>query len=148
MNKWNYRYIGLAKEISNWSSCLRRKVGSIITVNNRIVSTGYNGAPSGIQSCKETGECLRRFVGSGESLEKCLAIHAEQNAIAQASRMGISIEDGEIYVTTFPCVNCMKQIIASGIKKIYYLEDYNSPFAKELAEKSNVETIKINLHLN
>ena len=143
MYKWNYRYMYITKEIANWSSCLRRKVGSIITVNRRIVATGYNGAPSGIDSCKERGYCLREKVQSGEKLEECLAVHAEQNAIAQAAKMGISIDNGEIYVTTFPCVNCMKQIIASGIRTVYYLEDYNSPLAKELAKKANISVIKM-----
>ena len=143
MNKWIDRYMNLTKEISKWSSCLRRQVGAIITVDRRIVATGYNGAPSGIMSCKERNQCMRESVNSGEKLDECLAVHAEQNAIAQAAKMGISINNGELYVTTFPCVNCMKQIIASGITRIYYEENYNSPLSYTLAKEANIDIINV-----
>lgn len=141
--KWAKRYMKLAYEISTWTSCFRRHVGAVITVNNRIIATGYNGAPSGIPSCKELGSCLRENSKSGENLDNCLAVHAEQNAISSAARLGVSINNGDIYVTTFPCVSCMKTIIASGIKRIFYSEDYNSPLSISLAKSAGILMYKI-----
>lgn len=141
--KWHKRYINLATEISNWSSCLRRKVGAIITLNRRVVATGYNGAPAGVASCKELNRCLRTNAKSGENLNECVAVHAEINAIAQCSKYGMPIQGADIYITTYPCINCIKMIIASGIKRVFYKEEYNSPLTKQLAEEANVELIKI-----
>ena len=141
--KWHKRYMRLAVEIGSWTSCFRRKVGAIITVNRRIVAAGYNGAPAGVPSCKELGYCLRENCKSGENLDICPAVHAEQNAIASAAKIGVKIENGDIYVTTFPCVSCMKMIIASGIKRIFYKEEYNSPLAIQLASSAGIEMYQI-----
>ena len=76
------------------SSVSNRQIGAVVVMNKRIVATGYNGAPAGIPSCKEKGECMRRRLGipSGQQGQLCYAIHAEQNAIIQAARMGIAID--------------------------------------------------------
>ena len=141
--KWHKRYINLATEISKWSSCLSRNVGAVITLDRRVVATGYNGAPAGVPSCKETGTCLRQDSKSGENLNNCIAVHAEMNAISQCAKYGMPIKGADIYITTYPCINCMKVIIASGIKRVFYKEEYNSPLTKELAEQAKVELIKI-----
>lgn len=143
IDKWNKRYIGLAHQVASWSSCLSRQVGCIITVERRVVATGYNGAPAGIPSCKDLNNCLRRSSPSGENLDNCRAVHAEQNAIAQAAKFGISIKGGDLYVTTYPCTTCMKLIINSGLKRVYYTNEYNSPLAKKLAEEAGIETVQI-----
>lgn len=143
--EWNNRYMGLAKEVATWSSCLSRNVGCILTVGRRVVSTGYNGAPAGCKSCKELGFCLRKGSASGENLETCQAVHAEQNAITQAAKFGISVKGGDMYITTYPCSTCMKLIINSGIKRVFYLEEYNSPLTKKFAEQAGIELIKITL---
>lgn len=145
MDKWILRYMEMAKLVSTWSSCLSRKVGCIITVDRRVVATGYNGAPAGVPSCKETGVCLRKPSPSGENLDQCLAVHAEQNAITQAAKYPGSIKGGDIYVTTYPCVTCMKLIINAGLKRVFYMEEYNSPLAKILAKEANIETVQVNL---
>lgn len=141
--KWHKRYINLAKHISEWSSCLSRKVGAVVTYDRRVIGTGYNGAPAGVPSCKELNHCMREGSKSGENLNQCIAIHAEVNAIAQCSKYGQSTKGADIYITTYPCINCMKVIIASGIKKVFYKEEYNSPLTKDLAEQAKVELIKI-----
>ena len=141
--KWPVRYMRIAYEVANWTSCLSRGVGCVITVDRRLVATGYNGAPSGIPSCKELGYCMRKGSPSGENLEQCLATHAEQNALLQAAKFGISVKNGDLYVTTFPCSTCMKMIINAGIKRIFYCESYNSPLSVELAKHANIELINI-----
>lgn len=142
-DKWHIRYMRIANEVATWSTCLSRKVGCVITKSNRIVATGYNGAPSGVMSCAERGFCIRASSLSGTNLETCLATHAEQNALAQAARMGISVEGGNAYVTTKPCTTCTKLFINSGIKKVFYLEDYNNPLSDELAKEAGLSLIKL-----
>ena len=141
--KWAKRYMSMAHLVAGWSSCLSRRVGCVITVDRRVVATGYNGAPAGIPSCRETGFCLRKNSKSGENLDTCYAVHAEQNAITWAAKSDTAIRGGDLYVTTFPCSTCMKLIIASGIKRVFYGEDYNSPLSRELAEKAGVEIYQI-----
>ena len=101
--KWDKRFIDMAGLVGSWSSCIRenRQVGAVITKNHRIVSTGYNGAPAGVKNCKERGVCLRDqlHIKSGTMLEMCIGMCAEQNAIAQAAKMGVSVDGGTIYVT-------------------------------------------------
>ena len=138
--------MGLAETVAEWSSCFQknRHVGAVVVKDKRILTTGYNGAPSGIESCAERGECLRRVrnIASGTMQEVCYAVHAEQNAIIQAAKLGISLEGATMYVTHQPCVICTRMILNSGIKKVIYKNGYPDPFALELFEKSNVEIIK------
>lgn len=138
--KWPIRYMKVAEEISTWSPCLKRKVGCVITNQNRIIATGYNGAPVGVNNCVENNKCLRESSKSSENLDVCLATHAEQNAITQAAKMGISVDGGEIYVTTCPCITCLKMIINSGIKRIFYLNDYpRTDIYDSIVKESGIE---------
>ena len=93
MDKWDKRFMALTEQVGSWASCHRRKVGAIIVREKRVMTTGYNGAPAGIESCVERGECLREKmqIESGTRAELCYAAHAEQIAISQAARYGISI---------------------------------------------------------
>lgn len=133
----------MAEEVATWSSCYQdnRQVGAVIAKNKRILTTGYNGASSGIVSCKEKGECIRRKLGiaSGTKHEICYATHAEQNAIIQAARMGISIDGATLYCTHQPCVICAKMIINSGIVRIVYRSGYPDEFAMQLLHEAGVE---------
>ncbi len=141
--KWDDRFMELAKSIANWSSCYQenRKIGAIIVKNKRIITTGYNGAPAGLPSCVERGECIRRKrnIPSGTQQEVCYAIHAEQNAIIQAARLGISIEGATLYCTHQPCVICAKMIINAGISRVVYGEGYPDHFAVELLQQADVK---------
>ena len=147
MSKWDIRFIEMAEVVGSWSSCYQenRHVGAVIVKDKRILATGYNGAPSGVQSCKDKGECLRKKLNipSGTRHEICYAVHAEQNAIAQAAKMGISVEGATIYVTHQPCTICTKMIINAGIKKVIYKYGYPDDFSKELLKESGVELINI-----
>ena len=147
MNKWDYRFIQMAEVVGSWSSCYQenRQVGAVIVKDKRILATGYNGAPSGVVSCKEKGECLRKKLNipSGTRHEVCYAVHAEQNAICQAAKLGISLEGATIFVTHQPCSICTKMIINAGIKKVIYKHGYPDEFSLELLKESGVEIIKI-----
>ena len=142
MDKWDKRFIDLADTIGQWSSCYKenRHVGAVIIKNKRILTTGYNGAPAGLKSCVDRGECMRIKLGieSGTRHELCYAIHAEQNAIIQAAKMGVSIEGATIYVTHFPCVICAKMIINSGIKRIVYRNSYPDDFSQRLLDETDI----------
>ena len=141
--KWDKRFIDMADVVATWSSCYQqnRQVGAVIAKNKRILTTGYNGASAGIESCKEKGECLRRKlnIASGTQHELCYATHAEQNAIIQAAKMGISIDGATLYCTHQPCVICAKMIINSGIKRIVYRNGYPDEFSMQLLRESGVE---------
>lgn len=139
ITKWDCRYMKLTQEIAKWSSCYRHDVGCIITVNNRIVVTGYNGAPAGLESCKELGYCFKNKYGIESGPNLCKAVHAEQNALIQAAQLGISVKGGILYCTHFPCNICMKLIINAGIKKIVYKEEYEDNFSKQLLIQSDIE---------
>lgn len=136
MDKWDYRFMEMAKLVATWSSCYQpnRQVGAVIVKDKRILTTGYNGASSGIISCKEKGECLRKKLGiaSGTRAEVCYAVHAEQNAIVQAAKLGVSVQGATIYVTHQPCSICAKMIINSGIERIVYEQGYPDEFTLQL----------------
>lgn len=133
----------LAGVIATWSSCYKpnRNVGALIVRNKRILTTGYNGAPTGITSCKDRGECMRNNLGikSGERHELCYAIHAEQNAIIQAAKMGVSIEGATLYCTHQPCSICAKMIVNAGIARVVYLNPYPDDFAKQIFDEADMQ---------
>lgn len=149
MDKWDIRFMELAFIIANWASCFQpnRKIGAIIVKNKRIITTGYNGAPSGHPSCVEKGECMRRTanIPSGVQHELCYAIHAEQNAIVQAAKLGISIDGATIYCTHQPCTICSKLIVNSGITRIVYQNEYPDKLAVEILKESGVKLEKFPL---
>jgi len=125
-DKWDKRFIEMAQLVGTWSSCFQenRKIGAVIVKDRRIMTTGYNGAPSGVRSCVERGECLRRKlnIASGTRHEMCYATHAEQNALIQAAKLGVSVDGATLYCTHQPCTICTKLIINAGIKRVVYKE--------------------------
>lgn len=142
MDKWDTRFMDLCFNIANWSSCLRegRQIGAIITKDKRILATGYNGAPKGVFSCRDKGFCMRDKLGipSGTCHEKCYAIHAEQNAIIQAAKVGVSVEGATLYCTHQPCIICSKMIINVGISRVVYRENYPDEFSVTMFREAGV----------
>ena len=126
----------LTRLVGSWSSCFQpgRHVAAIIVRDKRVMTTGYNGAPSGIKNCVERGECLRRKLNipSGTKQEICYAVHAEQNAIIQAAKYGINVNGATLYCTHQPCVICAKMIINAGIARVVYAEGYPDAFSLQL----------------
>lgn len=143
-NKWDTRFVEMTRLVGTWSSCLRRHVGAIIVRDKRIIATGYNGAPSGIETCKEKGECLRNKlqIPSGTHAEICYAAHAEQNALMQAAKLGIAVDGATLYCTHQPCTICCKLIINSGIKRVVYEEGYPDQFSLQLFDEAGVRIEK------
>lgn len=130
MSKDEY-YLGIAKEVAKRSTCFRRSIGAIIIRDDQIISTGYVGAPRKTKSSFEHGHCLRDKLNiqHGHRYELCRSVHAEQNAIINAARAGVSLLGGDIYIygSTFdgartidaiPCFICKKMIINAGLKRV------------------------------
>ena len=131
--------MSIAHMVANRSTCLRRHVGAVIVKEKRILTTGYNGAPSGLAHCETVG-CLRKegSIPSGTRHELCRGLHAEQNAILQAAHYGIAISGSLLYCTNKPCVICAKMIINAGITEVFYGEGYNDPLADRLLAEANI----------
>ncbi len=142
MDKWDARFMEMAEMVGSWSSCYRkgRNIGAVIVRDKRILTTGYNGAPAGLISCAEKGECMRDKLGipSGTRHELCYAIHAEQNALIQAAKLGVSVEGATLYCTHQPCTICTKLIINAGIARIVYKYPYPDDFAQELLNQTDI----------
>ncbi len=136
---WDEYFMDITRRVATRSTCLRRAVGAILVHDKRIIASGYNGGPSGLAHCLDIG-CLREKLGipSGQQHELCRGIHAEQNAIIQAARYGVSIEGATLYCTTQPCTQCTKMLINAGITEIVYAEGYPDNLACELLEESGI----------
>lgn len=120
-------YMKMAYLISERSTCIKRKVGSIIVKDKIVLSTGYNGVPIGLPHCT-IQNCLRLNANSGEKSNNCRAAHAEQNAIVWAAKNGIAIDNSTLYCTTQPCITCAKMIANTGIKRVVFHENYSKGF--------------------
>ena len=146
MDKWDVRFVEMARVVATWTSCFApgRAVGAVIVKDKRIMTTGYNGAPAGMKTCREKGECLRRKLGipSGTRAEVCYAAHAEQNAILQAARLGISIDGATLYCTHQPCSVCAKMIVNAGIRRVIYEQGYPDAFSLEIFGETGVKLEK------
>ena len=140
--KWDHRFMEMAQLVSTWASCYQeeRKVGAVIVKDKRVMTTGYNGAPAGLPTCKERGECLRRKLGvaSGTHAEICYAVHAEQNAIIQAAKLGVNIDGSTLYCTHQPCILCAKMIVNAGIVRVVYHSGYPDDFALDIFKEAGV----------
>jgi len=133
----------ITRLVARRSTCLRRHVGAVMVKDKNILSTGYNGAPSGVAHCLDVG-CLRERmdVQSGERHELCRGLHAEQNAIIQAAKHGTNINGATLYCTTMPCAICSKMIINAGILRIVYEEGYPDPLSEEMIAEAGIETVR------
>ena len=129
---WTEYFIGQALVASFRSPSKKIQVGAVIVKNLRSISTGYNGFLPSLP-----------HVSINIDNHEVNTVHAEQNAIAFAAKAGISIDRSTIYVTHYPCLDCAKVIIASGIECVIYVHDYkNNPICQQLFEESNVNVIK------
>ncbi|MEZ0328654.1 MAG: cytidine/deoxycytidylate deaminase family protein [Dissulfuribacterales bacterium] len=140
---WDDYFMAIAHLVSTRSTCLRRRVGAVLVKDNRILCTGYNGAPSGLRHCLEIG-CLRDQLGipSGERHELCRGLHAEQNILVQAARHGVVVADSTLYCTTFPCVICAKLLINAGVTAIFYVQGYPDNLTRDMLEEAGISLIQ------
>ena len=120
----------IARLTSKRSTCVKEAMGAVIVRENRILCTGYNGAPSGLPHCTDIG-CLRDELGlrDDENIEICRGLHAIQNAILQAAIMGVSIKGAVLYTTNPPCITCAKMVINAGIVEVVTMSDYKKPLS-------------------
>lgn len=141
---WDQYFMGVAFLVCERSTCLRRKVGAVLTKDKQILATGYNGAPKGIPHCEITG-CLREELGipSGQRHEICRGLHAEQNVILQAASFGVSTKGSILYVTNTPCSICAKMIINAGILEVVIANEYPDKMAIDFLKQANVKLRKI-----
>lgn len=141
---WEKYFMSIARQVATRSTCLRRQVGCIVVLEKRIVTTGYNGAPSGLPHCEEVG-CIRegRGVASGERHELCRGLHAEQNAIIQAAMHGTAVRGGTLFCTHKPCILCTKMLINAGIRRVYYAEGYEDALSEDMAGQAGMELIQL-----
>ena len=141
--KWDHRFMEMAQLVSTWASCYQqeRKIGAVIVKDKRVMTTGYNGAPAGVKTCVERGECLRKRLGipSGTRQEMCYAVHAEQNAIIQAAKLGVNIDGSTLYCTHQPCILCAKMIVNAGIVRVVYHSGYPDDFALDIFKEAGVQ---------
>lgn len=137
---WDDYFLRLAVDVSRRSTCQRRNIGALLVRDRRILTTGYNGPPPGIDHCEDIGGCLRekRGVPSGERLDICRAIHAEANAILQAAIHGVVIRGSVLYCTNTPCFGCAKLLIGTGVTRMVVIEGYQDELSAELLEEAGV----------
>ncbi len=136
-------FLKIASVVAERSTCRRHHVGAVAVRNKHILSTGYNGAPSGARDCLELG-CLRDelSIPSGTRHEICRGIHAEQNVIIQAGLHGVSIEGATIYATHNPCVLCAKMLVNAKIKRFVSFGTYNDSSFLDLFREAGIEIVK------
>jgi len=124
-------FMGIALAVRERADCRGQKVGAVLVVEDRIVSTGYNGTPTKMVNCSDGGcvRCLNREkrYPSGTGYDLCICVHAEQNAILSAARFGISVQGATVYTTTQPCFGCLKEMLQARIRCVYYIHPWTSP---------------------
>lgn len=141
---WDNYFMDIALTVTRRASCLRRRVGALLVQDRRILATGYNGAPSGLPHCAETG-CLRQQLGvpSGERQELCRGLHAEQNAIIQAALHGVAVTGATLYCTLEPCIVCAKMLINAGVVRVVFLGNYPDRMAADFLSQAGVEMLRL-----
>lgn len=136
---WDQYFMSQSLLLSTRSTCTRLAVGATMVRDRRVISGGYNGSVSGDVHCIDVG-C---YVVDGHCVR---TVHAEVNAIIQCAKFGVPTEGADIYVSHFPCLQCTKTIIQSGISNLYYLHEYrNSEYAKELLEHAGISIIQVEM---
>lgn len=141
---WDDYFLELADMVAKRSTCLRRRVGAVLVKDERIIATGYNGAPQGLSHCYEAG-CLRevRGIPSGHRYELCRGVHAEQNALINAARYGVSTLDSVLYCTNQPCILCARMLINAGVKKVVHRGGFDDPLAVQFLREAGVELVEV-----
>jgi len=141
---WDSYFSKIASEVAKRSTCLRRQVGAVLVRDKRILTTGYNGAPSGLPHCGEVG-CLREKlkIRSGERHELCRGLHAEMNVVIQAAIHGVSVANSTLYCTILPCSLCARILVNVGVRRIVAAGNYPDRLSKEMLRAAGVEVVRL-----
>jgi len=142
---WHQYFLTITRQVAERSTCQRAKVGAVIVRDKNILATGYNGAPAGMPHCLDVG-CLiyTSKTPAGETEENCFrTIHAEINAIAQAAKNGANIRDADIYITHTPCIHCLKVLVNTGIRRVFYEHEYKLHTLAELLSHTEVKLERV-----
>lgn len=132
---WAEYFMGIAHAVSARGTCDRKHVGCVLVVDKRIVATGYNGSPPGFPHCDDAGHDML----NGNCVR---TLHAEQNAVVQAARFGVSLLGAEVFVNTFPCWICAKTLFSAGVVRVYFDDDYrNDQRVADAAHLMKVELV-------
>ena len=141
-NRHKY-FMNIAIAVRLRANCKGNRVGALIVLDNRIISTGYNGTPENMVNCLDGGcyRCANRDKSykSGEAYDLCICVHAEQNAILAAARFGIATAGSTMYTTMRPCFGCAKEMLQAQVRSVYYLHEWN-PSAKDDVLKTAAQT--------
>jgi dCMP deaminase len=130
---WDEYFSLISLLVSKRSSCDRLHVGCVLVKENRIISTGYNGH---VKNTKHTSVVI-------DNSEQ-MTIHAETNAILDAASRGVSVKNCDVYVTHFPCLNCMKSLLSIEVKNVYYINDYkNNSLCYDLCNQTNTKIVQL-----
>ncbi len=139
---WDTYFMQIAHLVATRATCPRRSVGAIVVKDKHIVATGYNGAPAGLPHCPPEGdkhEWPRGCLISGHCMR---SLHAEQNCLLQAAKIGVACDRSTMYVTCQPCNTCAKMIINAGIQRVVYEGDYPDDFSLELFRDSRIDVYR------
>jgi dCMP deaminase len=136
-------FMGIAMAVRKRANCKGSRIGAVIVLNGRVISTGYNGTPENMDNCLDGGcyRCANRDkFPSGTGYDLCICVHAEQNAILAAARFGISIEGSTVYTTMRPCFGCTKEMLQAKVESVYYIADWGHPDSEQSHEFERIQT--------
>lgn len=146
-------YMGIAIAVREKANCTGNRVGAVLVLENRVISTGYNGVPEGMKNCLDSG-CLRcrnpkgQFP-SGTGYDLCICVHAEQNTLLSAARFGISVQGATLYTTMQPCFGCAKELLQAHVTQIVFLHEWTpSDVDPEMQRQKNAEYEKVSARLD
>lgn len=141
---WDNYFMDVARLVATRSTCIRRQVGAVLVRDERVIATGYNGAPQGLPHCEEVG-CLRTVqnIPSGQRYELCRGVHAEQNAIINAALYGVSTKGAVLYCTDQPCLLCARMIINAGVTRVVHEGNFEDENARQFLEQAGIKIINI-----
>jgi dCMP deaminase len=144
---WDEYFMNIAELVGSRATCDRGRSGCVVVRDRRMLVTGYVGSPVGMAHCDELGHEMHTVINDDNTESKhCVrTVHAEQNAIAQAARMGIALDQATLYCHMTPCYVCAKILINAGIKRIVALKDYHqAEKSKKIFKQSGVEFVLLN----
>ncbi|MFH0835745.1 MAG: cytidine/deoxycytidylate deaminase family protein [Candidatus Micrarchaeota archaeon] len=144
---WDEYFIQITRAIAARGTCDRGMSGAVLARNNRILATGYVGAPSGLPHCDEAGHLMKKvYDDKGGTHQHCVrTTHAEMNAIVQAARYGVAVEGATLYCKMEPCLDCAKAIINAGIKRVVCEKKYHGAhLTRDFFKDAGVELVVLN----